>query len=293
MAIKRGGSIVKLLLVTYACRWKAMALVLACSLMLAAAAQNETAVDTVVDYQEYTDEPPPAASMSEDEPSYFMQKGMLGGMDSIVLRQLPDSVVNALRANEDYLYGEKTKQDHASSNPNSGQGNKATVVENKQTKTNRSLSDQRWFQQLLLGLIIAGFMAFLVAWLYNSNIKLFRRKSRAMEQGEQEELSTEDIFAINYQREIDKAAANGDYRLAIRLMFLRLLKNMAERNIIRYKQDSTNLDYLAQLNNSSYYHDFFRIARNYEYSWYGQFEIKDDAYRIIRNDFDNFDRKLR
>ena len=104
---------------------------------------------------------------------------------------------------------------------------------------------------------------------------------------------TEDIFAINYQKEIDKAAAQGNYRLAIRLMFLRLLKNMSEKSIIRYKQDKTNLDYLLELHPTNYYTRFFRITRNYEYSWYGQFNVSEDAYKIIRNDFDQFDKELR
>ena len=89
------------------------------------------------------------------------------------------------------------------------------------------------------------------------------------EEGKEEELATEDIFAINYQKEIDKAAQQGNYRLAVRLLFLRILKNLSQKNIIRYTQDKTNLDYLVQLHATRYYSDFFRITRNYEYSWYG------------------------
>jgi hypothetical protein len=44
-----------------------------------------------------------------------------------------------------------------------------------------------------------------------------------------------------------------------------------------------------QLSPTKYYQDFFRITRNYEYSWYGKFEVNEDAYRIIRQDFEQFD----
>jgi hypothetical protein len=98
----------------------------------------------------------------------------------------------------------------------------------------------------------------------------------------------EDIFAINYQKEIDKAAAAKNYRLAIRLMFLRLLKTMSEQNVIQYKQDRTNFDYLTQLMNTRLYNDFFRITRNYEYVWYGKLSVSDETYAVIKKDFDQF-----
>ena len=103
---------------------------------------------------------------------------------------------------------------------------------------------------------------------------------------------TDNIFEINYQREIDKAVSNGNYRFAVRLMFLRLLKNLSDKKVIHYKQDSTNFDYLLQLHPTKYYHDFFRLTRNYEYSWYGQFDIDPEKFSLIRKDFENFDHNL-
>jgi len=139
-----------------------------------------------------------------------------------------------------------------------------------------------------LGVFAVG----LAIYLSGSNVGLFRKKNKTMKEVEEEEI-TEDIFSINYQKEIDKAAAQGNYRPAIRLMFLRVLKNMSEKNIIRYKQDKTNLDYLMELHPTNHYNGFFSITRSYEYSWYGQFNVSEDAYKIIRKDFDQFEATLR
>ena len=105
-------------------------------------------------------------------------------------------------------------------------------------------------------------------------------------------METDDIFAINYQKEIDKAVGMSNYRLAVRLMFLRLLRNLSDKKIIQYKQDSTNFDYMMQLRSTTIYPDFFRITRNYEYSWYGQFDIDKEKYSIIKKEFENFETKL-
>jgi hypothetical protein len=68
---------------------------------------------------------------------------------------------------------------------------------------------------------------------------------------------------------------------------------MSEKNIIQYKQDKTNFDYLLQLHPTKHYNSFFRITRNYEYSWYGKFDVSEQAYRVISSEFDQFDRELR
>lgn len=147
------------------------------------------------------------------------------------------------------------------------------------------------FQTILWIVVVGGFITFIIIFLSNSNVGIFR-KSRSIEETEQYETDLDDIFAINYQQELDKAVSSENYRLGVRLLYLRLLRNLADRNIIDYKQDRTNFDYLMQLQPTRYYNDFFRLTRHYEYSWYGQFSLARDKFGIIRQAFENFDRKL-
>jgi hypothetical protein len=131
-----------------------------------------------------------------------------------------------------------------------------------------------------------------IIYLANSNVGLFRKGGKSIAASEADEVETDNIFEINYQREIDKAIANGNYRFAVRLMFLRALKNLSDKKVIQYKHDRTNFDYLMQLHSTKYYSDFFRLTRNYEYSWYGQFSIEPEKFSIIKSDFENFDRNM-
>jgi hypothetical protein len=153
------------------------------------------------------------------------------------------------------------------------------------------LTDQTWFQSILWFIIIGGFATCIGIYLSSNNVGIFRRKNVQMVMDGDGDIP-EDIFAINYQQEIEKARQAGNYRLAVRLHYLRMLKLMSERQVIRYTQDKTNFDYLMQLQGGRYYEDFFRITRDYEYSWYGQFPVSEDMYDLIRQDFDKMEKEL-
>ncbi len=83
-----------------------------------------------------------------------------------------------------------------------------------------------------------------------------------------------------------------NYRLAIRLQYLELLKKLSDNGLIHFLPDKTNFEYLAQLRSSSYYDDFFTATRNYEYSWYGLFDISENMYQKINNTFQQLKQKL-
>ena len=214
---------------------------------------------------------------SMDEPQveqeFFLRKEFTGGLaDTLKFRRLQDSVIKALRDDKAFWYANETFKKR----------------EKKKEKGN--LTSHPLFQTILWLIIIAGFSTFLILYLSNSNVGLFRKSRHIAEEEAGPEAS--DIFAINYQKEIEKAVGMSNYRLAVRLMFLRLLRNLSDKKIIEYKQDSTNFDYMMQLRSTVMYADFSRLARNYEYSWYGQFDIDKEKYSVIKNEFENFDRKL-
>jgi hypothetical protein len=247
-------------------------------------AQNDTTKLSDTLPQEFreipSEDPPPeeTTSTGDTRNEYFLRKWGAPDDSFIVQRHVPDSITRKMQQDDDFWYAN------------------AEIKEEKKPENKdhdyTPIGQQQWFQTLLWLLIIGGFAAAIMWYLAGSNVGLFRRRNKAISSAGDDELSTEDIFAINYQKEIDKAEGGGNYRLAIRLMFLRLLKDMAEKNIIQYKQDRTNFDYLLQLHDTGYYDHFFRITRNYEYSWYGQFEVGEEAYSIIRNDFKQFDRQI-
>lgn len=235
---------------------------------------DTTVVDTVVSNTEEESYAQDVIEESKPEQEYFLRREFTGGLtDTLKFRRLPDNVIKALREDKAFWYANETFKKRE-----------------KKEKEKTSFAAHPVFQTILWLIIIGGFVTFLILYLYNSNVGLFRKSTSIV--NEETDIETNDIFAINYQKEIDKAVGMNNYRLAIRLMFLRLLRNLSDKNIIQYKQDSTNFDYMMQLRSTKMYPDFFRIARNYEYSWYGQFDVDKEKYSVIKKEVENFETKL-
>lgn len=219
----------------------------------------------------------PVESVQSDEPNY--QFTTIGEMDSIrlQLRKVPDSVVKELQNDADFWYANADLE-------------KKEPEESRPARRIRDNEGPSWVSTVLWVLVVGVFLTIVIYYMAESG--LFRRRRKIVtDEGHNMEEMPEDIFAINYQKEIDKAIANSDYRLAVRLQYLRILKQLTNRNLIRYEQDKTNMDYLMQLHNTAYYQDFFRVTLHYEYSWYGQFAVSSQTYELILQDIQKLENK--
>jgi hypothetical protein len=148
-----------------------------------------------------------------------------------------------------------------------------------------------WFNTFFWILLIGGFLALLIWLLSSSNISFLRRSPDEIESDVEE--PEENIFERNFDKEIQAAADAKNYRLAVRLMYLQVLRLMADKRMIQYAADKTNGDYLLQLSSTRYYGDFFRLTRNFDYVWYGKFPVSDEGFHILQKDFFTFKQTLR
>lgn len=139
---------------------------------------------------------------------------------------------------------------------------------------------------LKYGLIIAAIVIIIFILLKNNIRSLFYGKSSSTTIDFKE--FEEDIHQIDFNDLISKALNEKDYRRAIRLHFLKLLKELTDKNLIAWKTDKTNSDYYIELSNTSYSKQFKELTFLYEYIWYGNFELSEDDYNTTINKFQSF-----
>jgi hypothetical protein len=103
---------------------------------------------------------------------------------------------------------------------------------------------------------------------------------------------TEDIHAISFDEAIATAVQNRDYRLAVRLYYLKTLKELSDRNLIRWQLDKTNRTYAQELAKTSLQAEFEHLTSRFEYVWYGNFPVNEPQFVALRTEFDTFRQAL-
>lgn len=201
--------------------------------------------------------------------------------NSIEVRHVPLTIIDSLKKSETFWYADFEKK-----TPKKNQNNNTT-----DSSFLNNLLNQPWFKTFVWIVIIVGFIAVMIWYLAYSNISFFKPAAKPIVTGD-DHLPL-DIFDINYKQEIDKAMGDENYRLAIRLMFLQLLKKMDENEIINYQQDLTNFNYRMQLQGTHYEPPFNNLVKFYEYAWYGKWQPGRTIFLQVKEQFETFNGQLK
>ena len=143
------------------------------------------------------------------------------------------------------------------------------------------------FIMLMIIIVLAGFIAY----------QMIRKKANTgidknLIQSSGFKNSLDNIHEIDFDREIENALKLADYSSAVRLQYLKLLKNLFDIGILKYKISKTNTDYLNELRNTELSLSFRRLSDIFNYVSYGKFIISSDDYSLIINRFKDFSIKV-
>ena len=105
-------------------------------------------------------------------------------------------------------------------------------------------------------------------------------------------VSDEDIHGINFEQAIEQAIQNNNYRLAVRMLYLQTLKTLADRHLINWQLNKTNIAYLQELQASTHQQAFSHLTWQFESNWYGDMPIDATEFGEVRNQFNQFNRQL-
>jgi hypothetical protein len=145
----------------------------------------------------------------------------------------------------------------------------------------------------LLWLLSIGIALFAISRLMGSSPRsVFYKRSRSITSAiEEKDLELTDFPAL-----IEAALKRGDYREAVRLRFIKVLKELSDREWIAWTKEKTNRSYVYELRNaSSTAHladPFERITRWFDYCWYGDVIPDPALYSSIDSTFAVLERQL-
>ncbi len=96
------------------------------------------------------------------------------------------------------------------------------------------------------------------------------------------------IANADFEELIAELEKQGDIRQSIRLYYLWLLKDLKDKQIIKWLPEKTNTDYLSELNDELLRKQFSYLSYLFNYIWYGEFSIADSDYVEARKAFLTF-----
>lgn len=134
---------------------------------------------------------------------------------------------------------------------------------------------------LILEYIIYALMGVLVIYLLvrmfvNEKFSaIFTKKARSIIALD---LSEQHIESIDLDSLMEEALKNGDYRLAVRYQFLKILKLLSQKHIIDWHFDKTNVDYEREITETRLQLEFKKASYLYENIWYGEQPIDASGY---------------
>ena len=102
----------------------------------------------------------------------------------------------------------------------------------------------------------------------------------------------ENIHEMDFEKLIQEAIRNKEYRNAIRLIYLSSLKHLSDHQLIHWQPGKTNHDYMAEISQDNLKSNFGELSYYFEYAWYGDFPISERQFRDVNDVFNNWKKQL-
>ena len=142
---------------------------------------------------------------------------------------------------------------------------------------------------IILWIVAIGLFAYLVYRLFLSNSAVFSRNRRNISSdvtiNEEEDSGDPDALLRN-------AIRAGNYRLAVRYLYLQVLDKLAERKVIEINSNKTNYEYVLEVRKHKFANEFASLTLKYEYVWYGEYPVDGKLFEQIQNSFTQFNKNL-
>jgi hypothetical protein len=146
----------------------------------------------------------------------------------------------------------------------------------------------RWGIYIVCGLVIL----YVILKLTKTNIRgLFFGEAQSGRIAFNE--TEENIHELNFDQLISEAVASQQFGKAIRLFYLKTLKQLTDRKLIDWKINKTNYDYVQELANKELVPSFRSLTSLFEYIYYGDFKVTQADFEQAKSAFIQFEEKLK
>lgn len=143
--------------------------------------------------------------------------------------------------------------------------------------------------QLLLVVLVIGVLALIVFILVKTGFLEGNTKIAQDSQGPVLLDQIEDnLHESDLERALRLALEAKDYRMAIRVYYLTVIKELSLRDWIKWKRDKTNGQYVREMMDKPEGTTFRQLTNAFEHTWYSDEEIVLKHYEVLSPQFQSF-----
>ncbi|MEJ2006219.1 MAG: DUF4129 domain-containing protein, partial [Cyclobacteriaceae bacterium] len=106
------------------------------------------------------------------------------------------------------------------------------------------------------------------------------------------DINEENIHEMDFEKLIQEAKDERQYRRAIRLTYLYALKKLSDAQKITWESGKTNHEYLAELGDESLKKGFSTLSYYFDYAWYGEFEVNESHLDRVSETFNDWKSRI-
>ena len=200
--------------------------------------------------------------------------------EKIVVRKPADEKINSFREQRDFSYSKSLK-------PVDSVWGKFWRWLGQKIEELLAKTSYNYFWKPLFYLILIASVIFIAMKLFGVEIRSFFTKAPATV-AIPYHVVEENIHELNLDDLISQAAERKNYRLAVRYLYLKILKQLNDSGNIEWKPGKTNRMYANELRKGNLYGSFNYLTTQFEYIWYGEFEVNEHSFENVKSRFVTF-----
>lgn len=138
--------------------------------------------------------------------------------------------------------------------------------------------EEKYTTPVMIILFLIVLLAVLL-FLYKKRPELFMRSKKTRPLAY--DIEEENIHGIDFKKEISAALDSGNYRLAIRLIYLHTLRILSDNKLIDWQIHKTPTEYLYEINNKDLKPPFRKLTNHFLQIRYGNYNASIELYETM------------
>lgn len=147
--------------------------------------------------------------------------------------------------------------------------------------------------KVLLYILIIGILAFLIFLILKKGFKSFGEKVPEQKLATIIQNLEDNLHRTDFDDLLEQAINQGEFRLAVRIFYLRVIKQLSDKGRIKWKREKTNGQYVREMSDKTEGLQFALLTTIYEQVWFGDYGVSPEKFGLIKVHFNKFLEELK